>query len=106
MLFSAERIQRLAPDVVLDIVAELAYWQSCYPYRHFFSHQLPFEAYIPSFKFGYDTFLLYFKQDFFEVLPALEIRYRQLPARERIDWGDAALLIAATWKRMGGGTFI
>lgn len=105
-MFSAERIQRLAPDVVLDIVAELAYWQSCYPYRDFFSHQLPFKAYIPSFKFGYDAFLRHYRQDLFEVLPALEVRYRQLPERERIDWDDAALLIVATWKRMGVGTFI
>ena len=104
-MFSAERIQHLAPDVVLDIVAELAYWQSCYPNCHFFSHRLPFKAYIPSFKFGYDTFLLYHKQGLFEVLPDLQTRYRQLPERERIAWGDATLLIAATWKRMGGGTF-
>jgi hypothetical protein len=30
-MFQFERIQRLAPEVMLGIVAELAYWRSCYP---------------------------------------------------------------------------
>ena len=102
-MFSAARIQRLAPDVLLDIVAELAYWKSCYPYRHFFNSRTPFERYIPTFKFGYDAFLLHHRERLVELLPKLEALYGQLPERERLPWKDAALVVTAAWQRMGVG---
>ena len=102
-MFSAERIQRLAPDVLLDIVAELAYWESCYPHRSFYTSRLPFKAYIPTFKFGYDSFLLHHRERLVELLPKLEVLYRELPRSEQLRWKDAAQIVSATWQRMGAG---
>lgn len=102
-MFSAERIQRLAPNVLLDIVAELAYWESCYPHRSFYTSRLPFRAYIPTFKFGYDSFLLHHRERLVELLPKLEVLYRELPRSEQLRWKDAAQIVSATWQRMGAG---
>ena len=104
-MFSPERIQRLAPGAVLDIVAELEYWKSCYPYRTFFHNRLPFDAYVPTFKFGYGTFLLHHKQRLADVLPKLEQRYAGMPQRDRLDWKWAAPIVRATWKRMDASGF-
>ena len=101
-MFSSERIQRLAPEVMLDIVAELAYWRSCYPYRQFYSNRMPFEAYVPTFKFGYDTFLLHHREGLFAISPQLPARYERLQERERLQWKDASLIVAACWQRMLG----
>ena len=102
-MFSVERVQRLAPGVLLDIVAELAYWESCYPYRPFFHSTRPFEGYVPTFKFGYDSFLLHHRERLVELLPKLEARYRELPHRDQLPWKDAALIVCAAWQRMGIG---
>ena len=103
-MFSAERIQRLAPNVLLDIVAELAYWESCYPHRPFYSSRVPFKAYVPAFKFGYDSFLLHHRERLVELLPKLEARYRELPECAPVKWKDAALIVAVAWQRMGVGS--
>ena len=103
-MFSAERIQRLAPNVLLDIVAELAFWESCYPHRSFYSSRLPFQSYVPTFKFGYDTFLLHHRQRLVELMPKLEVRYRELPYRDQLKWKDAALIVGAAWQRMGAAS--
>ncbi|MET0655725.1 MAG: hypothetical protein ABWY94_09180 [Pseudoxanthomonas sp.] len=105
-MFSAERIQRLVPDVLLDIVGELAYWRSCYPYRDFYSVRRPFEAYVPTFKFGYDSYLLHHKERLFELMPKREDRYLQLPAHEQLKWKNAEQVITASWQRMGAGPAI
>jgi hypothetical protein len=102
-MFSAERIQRLAPSVLLDIVAELAYWESRYPHCKFYSSRLPFNAYVPTFKFGYDSFLLHHRERLVELLPKLEIPYRDLPGHEQLKWKDASLIVSAAWQRMGAG---
>lgn len=100
-MFSQERVQRLAPGAVLDIVAELAFWQSCYPYRAFFHSRRPFDSYIPTFKFGYDTYLIHHKAKLADLFPMLESRYTALHERDRLEWKDAAEIVRATWQRMG-----
>ena len=102
-MFSAERIHRLAPTVLLDIVAELAYWESCYPHCSFYRSRLPFKAYIPTFKFGYDSYLLHYRERLVELLPKLEILYREQPRTEQLRWKDATLIVSAAWQRMGAG---
>jgi hypothetical protein len=102
-MLSAERIQRLAPNVLLDIVAELAYWESRYPHCSFYSNRVPFKAYIPTFKFGYDSFLLHHRERLVELLPKLEILYRELPRGEQLKWKDAAQIVSVAWQRMGSG---
>lgn len=102
-MFSAERVHRLAPGVLLDIVAELAYWESCYPYRQFFHSTRPFERYVPTFKFGYDTFLLHHRERLVELLPKLEPRHLEIPGRDQLPWKDATLIVTAAWQRMGVG---
>lgn len=100
-MFSSERIGRLAPGVMLDIVAELNYWRSCYPYRKFYTSRLPFDSYVPTFKFGYDTFLLHHREGLAEISPALRMRYELLHVRDRLEWRDCTLIVAACWQRMG-----
>jgi hypothetical protein len=101
-MFSAERTQRLAPGVVLDIVAELNYWRSCYPYRHFYHSRLPFDSYVPTFKFGYDSYLLHHGDKLIDLSARLEIRYAEMHSLDRLVWKDAAAITAAAWQRMGG----
>lgn len=100
-LFSTERVNRLAPGMVLDISAELAYWESCYPRRRFFHERLPFDRYVPSFKFGYDTCLVHHHERLAELVPMLQRRYTSLHAHEQLQWTDAMAIVRATWKRMG-----
>ncbi|MET0892069.1 MAG: hypothetical protein ABWY01_00695 [Pseudoxanthomonas sp.] len=102
-LFSTERVHRLAPGMVLDIVAELAYWRSCYPHRRFFHDHLPFETYVPTFKFGYDTYLIHHHEQLAELVPMLRRRYTVLNERDQLQWTDAMAIVRATWKRMGVG---
>lgn len=91
----------MAPGVVFDIVAELAYWQSCYPYRQFFHSRLPFDSYVPTFKFGYDTFLLHHRVGLTAVWPRVELRYAKMHTRDRLEWKEASGIIKAAWQRMG-----
>ena len=100
-MFSTERVHHLAPGVALDIAAELSYWKSCYPYRRFFHAQLPFDAYVPTFKFGYDSYLIHHHVQLAELVPMLQRRYTSLIEREQLPWADAMAIVRATWKRMG-----
>ncbi|RYG94428.1 MAG: hypothetical protein EON58_16270 [Alphaproteobacteria bacterium] len=100
-MFSKERIQALAPDVMLDIEVELAYWKEIFPNRTFFHRQHLYDKYIPTFKFGYDSYLRHHRQVLADVMPALERRYHAFREEERVDWRDASLIVGACWARMG-----
>ncbi len=100
MIFSPAVLERPAPNVMLDISAELAYWQKCYPLRRFFHGELPFPTYVPTLKFGYDMYLSHHRDELTELLPNLRTRYLSWPSREQLDWKDAEQIISACWERM------
>jgi hypothetical protein len=103
-MFSSERIERLAPGMVLDIAAELVYWKHCHPHRRFFHARLPFEAYVPTLKFGYDSYLIHHHERLDELVPMLQRRYTTLNAHEQLAWPDAMAIVRAAWKRMGAAS--
>jgi hypothetical protein len=88
-------------DVVLDIEAELKYWRQCYRKRPFHQRGLPFEAYVPTLKFGYDAYLLHHREALELLMPALKERYlHHLPCEQRLEWSRSQRIIRETWQRI------
>ena len=81
---------------------ELLHWRRSYPDRPYFKSGLQFERYVATFKFGYDSFLLHHRERLVELLPKLEVLYREFPRGDQLKWNDAALIIGAAWLGMGG----
>ncbi len=91
-------------DVMLDIDAELRYWRGCYRESAFHSTAVEFDDYIPTLKFGYDTYLLNHRHKLDELVASLERRYLvAVPQWQRLDWTVAQAIIRETWKRMQQG---
>jgi hypothetical protein len=89
--------------VILDIEAELGFWRQRYRNWPFHRRGLGFDAYVPTLKFGYDSYLLFHRYELGSLLPALKIRYtNQLPAAQRLDWACSQRIIRETWRRMQG----
>lgn len=89
--------------VVIDIEAELDFWRKCYRKRPFHRRGLGFDAYVPTLKFSYDSYLLYHRHELDVLLPALKQRYAyRLPAAQRLDWPCSQSIIRETWRRMQG----
>jgi hypothetical protein len=91
-------------DVVLDIDAELRHWRGCYRQSAFHRGPREFDDYIPTLKFGYDTYLLNYHRELDAVLGVLKARYeRDVAEWQRLDWPLGEAVIRETWKRMRTG---
>jgi hypothetical protein len=89
--------------LVIDIEAELDFWRQCYRRCPFHQRGLKFDAYVPTLKFGYDSYLLYHHGDLDELLPALKGRYaHQLPVAQRLSWSCSQIIVRETWRRLQG----
>lgn len=87
--------------VLVHIDAELAYWRQVFPQTEFSKIALPFDAFVPTIKFGYDCFLLYYKEPLAEVLPRLRERYEKTVAtHQRLEWRWADQIVRHAWGRM------
>lgn len=93
---------RMAPQgVVVNIESELAYWRQCFEQKSFHQSGQRFETYVPTFKFGYDAYLLHHRDPLDMLLPALKARYEHsLPSAQRLDWARGQSIIKETWQRM------
>ena len=90
-------------EVVIDIEAEIRYWRLCYTQRPFFTSSAAFEAYLPTLKFGYDSFLLNHHHPLDQLMPVLKERYEnRVPAHDRIDWHHGESIVSDIWQRMRG----
>lgn len=97
-------IRSTRQDVILDIDAELRYWRGCYRESAFHRTPVEFDDYIPTLKFGYDTYLLNHHRNLDELMDSLERRYqRVVPQWQRLDWPVSQVIIRETWKRMQQG---
>ncbi|MEO8365045.1 MAG: hypothetical protein ABI538_02440 [Pseudoxanthomonas sp.] len=86
---------------MIDIEAELNFWRKCYRKWPFHRRGLGFDVYIPTLKFGYDSYLLYHRQELDTLLPALKERYAyRLPAAQRLGWSCSQNIIRETWRRL------
>lgn len=84
-----------------DMVRELLHWRRVYPDRPYFRSGLAFDRYIPTFKFGYETFLPNHGKDAAELFRSLCHQYKDgVRACDRIDWAEAEMIVRATWARM------
>ena len=87
--------------LVIDIQAELAYWEQAYRLSSFHRRDFGFTDYRPSLKFAYDAYLWHYRQPLETLLPALHHKYRQVvPAGERLDWERMCRLVRAVWQRL------
>ena len=87
--------------VIVNIESELAYWRQCFEQKSFHLSGQRFEAYVPTFKFGYDAYLQHYRDPLEILLPALKARYEHsLPSTQRLDWGRGQSIIKETWRRM------
>ena len=98
----ASQENRMAPHgVVVNIESELAYWRQCFEQKSFHQSGQRFETYVPTFKFGYDAYLLHHRDPLDMLLPALKARYEHsLPSAQRLDWARGQSIIKETWQRM------
>ncbi|MET0893837.1 hypothetical protein DT603_09600 [Pseudoxanthomonas gei] len=95
--------RKIAPGqgVLLDIEAELEYWQRVFPDTEFRDASLPFADFVPTIKFGYDCYLLFHRQPLAEVLPSLRTRYAlQIPRHQQLEWRWADQIVRHAWGRM------
>lgn len=91
----------LNPDVVVDITAELAYWECEYRSSGFHRPDFKFQDYVPSLKFAYDTALRCHRQPLETVMPSLEQRYtNEIPFCFRLDWERMSRVLVAVWARL------
>ena len=91
-------------DVILDIDAELRHWRGCYRQSAFHHGPREFDDYIPTIKFGYDTYLLNYRRELDALLHTLKTRYeRDVAEWQRLDWPLSEAVIRETWKRMRSG---
>lgn len=87
--------------VIVDIEAELSYWRDCFQEHEFHRPGMHFDAYVPTFKFGYDAYLLHHQNPLDELLPALKARYESsLTEAQRLEWSRGQSIIKSTWQRM------
>ena len=93
---------RVSPQgVVVNIESELAYWRQCYEQKSFHRSGQRFEAYVPTFKLGYDAYLQHYRDPLEMLLPALKARYEHsLPSTQQLDWARGQSIIKETWRRM------
>lgn len=97
-------IRATPQDVMLDIDAELRHWRGCYRDSPFHRTTREFDDYIPTLKFGYDTYLLNYHKDLDELMDKLKQRYeRSVPEWQRLDWPLSQTIVRETWKRMQSG---
>ena len=81
-----------APCAVIDIHAELLFWENTYASQPFHRPGTPFRHYVPTLKFAYDIYLLSHRQSLQELMPSLPARYH------------ASILRGAGGDRAGVGT--
>ena len=87
--------------VVVNVVAELKYWEHVYPSANFHNPGFEYKDYVPSLKFAYDSYLRLHRNALAEVLPDLRARYEQeIPASQRLEWGYMRRMLEAIWSRM------
>lgn len=93
--------RKVAQGVIVDIDAELSYWRRCFQDQAFHEPGVQFDAYVPTFKFGYDAYLLHHHDPLDELLPALKARYeRSIQQHQRLEWSRSQSIIKSTWQRM------
>lgn len=98
---TVSNLRQHSQDVMLDIDGELAFWRGSYRSSPFHRMDRPFEAYVPTLKFGYDMYLLHHHRPLEQLLPILRERYcRNLSTAQRLDWPLAEAVVRETWKRM------
>jgi len=86
---------------VIDIDAELQYWEHAYRSSGFHRPDFCFADYRPSLKFAYDAYLKCHDQPLQTLLPALHHRYvTVVPPGDRLDWERMIHLTVAVWGRL------
>ena len=89
------------PWSVIDIQAELAYWQEQHAHGGACLPDLPFRQCVPTLKFAYDAYLLSQGRPLESLQPPLSARYRtHVPPAQRLPWPAAHDLVAAVWRRL------
>ena len=85
----------------IDMQAEMRHWRSGYPHQPFFRSGLQFERYVATLQFGYDTFVPDQQRNSAAQDVTLCHHYKDsVAARDRIDWAEAEMIVAATWARL------
>ena len=97
----ASQENRMAPHgVVVNIESELAYWRQCFEQKSFHQSGQRFETSVPTFKFGYDAYLLHHRHDFDEIAPSLRDRLQRYCPDTPIGWYRAQPIMRAVWQRL------
>lgn len=98
---TVSNLRQCNQDVMLDIDGELAFWLGAYRSSPFHRMDRPFDAYVPTLKFGYDMYLLNYHRPLDQLLPSLSERYcRDVSSAQRLEWPLAEAVVRETWKRM------
>lgn len=87
---------------VIDIQAELRFWDQGYAQQGFHRGGVAFRHCVPTLKFAYDTYLLSPHDALEDLMPSLAARYeRSIAPGMRLDWPVAQEILIAVWRRLG-----
>mgnify|MGYP003577754032 CR=1 FL=1 len=95
-------LQACPACAVIDIQAELRFWEQHYAQQAFHRNGVAFRHYVPTLKFAYDTYLLSPHDALEDLMPSLATRYeRNVVSGMRLDWPVAQEILRAVWRRLG-----
>lgn len=83
----------------LDPTVEEAYWREHYTEAPYVDKSLPFDAYGPAYRLGYQGYEQYSGRSFAEVEGELKTEFDRLGQKSKVPWNRARLAAFDAWQR-------
>ncbi|MGS1078386.1 hypothetical protein [Pseudoxanthomonas beigongshangi] len=97
-----ERFSVVADGIVVNVDAELLFWEQEISTNGFPGLEHGFHQLRPTLKFSYDAYLAWRGQVLIELESVLKCSYdRQIDPRKRLDWFYAEQVVQVVWLRLG-----
>jgi hypothetical protein len=85
---------------VIDPTEQDAYWRENYSKRSYADKEVPYEAYSPAYKAGYEGYTLYPGKQYDEVEPDLQRDYEKSKQNSVLAWDKAKHATRDAWDRV------
>ena len=82
--------------------SEEAYWREHHPTQPFADKNLPYEAYAPAYRFGYEAAAKHAGKSFEEIEDDIALNYEKSRPESALPWDHARPAVKAAWDRLGG----
>lgn len=101
------RLSAVADGVVVNVDAELVFWEQEISTNGFPGLEHGFHQLRPTLKFSCDAYLAWRGQVLIELESVLKCSYdRQIDPRKRLDWFHAERVVQAVWLRLDGDSYV